>query len=89
MKPLWKALYQYALAHRIDRFLEPAQQELADTQAMVDRALTSLRDMNAAAADYADRMEYGYLVLSSIQEEAHFLAGLSIGLELGRLGQGT
>ena len=40
--------------------------------------------LGGQAADLAGRLEQGLLVCAAIDREAGFLAGLSIGLELGR-----
>ena len=52
---------------------------------MVQAAREGLRTLGTEAADLAERLEQGLLMSSAIeQQEASFLAGLTIGLELGR-----
>ncbi|MBQ8851551.1 MAG: hypothetical protein IJZ66_03830 [Oscillibacter sp.] len=89
MNLLVDALYAYAQEHRLCAYLHPEQEEIADTRRMLDHSLAQLKAMGAKAADYTGNLEYGFLVLADIYERANFLAGLSIGLELSRLGQGT
>ena len=50
---------------------------------MVEAALTRLRGLGPEGADLAQRLESGQLTRQAIQGEAVFLAGLSLGLELG------
>ena len=51
---------------------------------MVQAAREGLRTLGTEAADLAERLEQGLLMSSAIEQEASFLAGLTIGLELGR-----
>ena len=85
MTPLLAALYHHALEHRVDRYLEESQEEIADTTHMIQHAMGKLEAAGADISDYAQRLQFGGDTLSSIYQEAGFLAGLSIGLELGRL----
>ena len=50
---------------------------------MVQAAREGLRTLGTEAADLAERPEQGLLMSSAIEQEASFLAGLTIGLELG------
>ena len=47
-------------------------------------AREGLRTLGTEAADLAERLEQGLLMSSAIEQEVSFLAGLTIGLELGR-----
>ena len=84
MTDLQRALYQFAQENRVYPLLHPEQQELRDNQAMFQAARERLCALGAEEADLAERMEDGLLRCSSIEQEAVFLAGLAIGLELGR-----
>jgi len=85
MKTLYDALFSYANEHRVGRFLREDREELRDEQAMVNKALESLRAMGGEAAGWAERMEHGWDALSYLNERAAFLSGLAMGLELGGL----
>lgn len=87
MNSLYEALYRYAAECRVQPFLHPSRGEEADTLTMIDNSMDYLRALGPGAADHADRVKSGMETLSYINEEALFLAGLSIGLELGALGQ--
>ena len=84
MTDLQRALYQFAQENRVYPLLHPEQQELRDNQAMFQAARERLCALGAEEADLAERMEDGLLRCSSIEQEAVFLAGLAMGLELGR-----
>ena len=87
MKTLSDALFSYANEHRIGRFLREDREELREEQAMVDKALSALYAMGGEADGWAERIEHGTQALSCLSEHAAFLAGLSMGLELGALGR--
>ena len=69
MTELQKVLYDYAWEYQIP--------------GLVEAALTRLRGLGPEGADLAQRLESGQLTRQAIQGEAVFLAGLSLGLELG------
>lgn len=87
MKTLSDALFSYANEHRVGRFLREDREELRDEQAMVSKALNALHTMGGEADGWAERIEHSTEALSYLNERAAFLAGLSIGLELGALGR--
>ena len=89
MNSLLDALYDYAMEYRIDAYLKPDEKELQDTQRMLDHALSTLKTMSKQAADCAERLEFSQDTLLYLHRRAAFLAGLSIGLELGALGHGA
>ena len=70
MTELQKVLYDYAWEYQIPGLLRASQKEAADNNRMVEAALTRLRGLGPEGADLAQRL-------------AVFLAGLSLGLELG------
>ena len=85
MTDLHRAIYQFAQKNRICPLLCAEEEELQDNQNMVQAAREGLRTLGTEAADLAERLEQGLLMSSAIeQQEASFLAGLTIGLELGR-----
>lgn len=84
MTGLQTILYQYAQEQYVPVLLHPNQKELRDNQKMAEEALEQLNALGEEAAGMVKRMEDGMLVCSSIEQEAGFLAGLAIGLELGR-----
>ena len=85
METLLDNLYTYAMEHRIDPYLRADGRELRDTQQMQDNALSALRAMDARAADCAERLESSQSTLLYLHCRAGFLAGLSVGLALGRI----
>ena len=87
MQSLYDALFTYAMEHRTNRFLREDREELRDKQAMVTKSLDALHAMGGEAAGWAERMEESTVALSFLNERAAFLAGLSMGLELGALGR--
>lgn len=87
MKTVCDALFTYAMEHRTGRFLREDREELREEQAMVDKALDALHAMGGEADGWAERIEHGTEALSYLSERAAFLAGLSMGLELGALGR--
>jgi len=83
MNPLYEALFCYAMEHRALTFLRPNRKEESDNLKMVELAIQKLTDMGPEAEDYAQRIQTGLQIISDLNEEAAFLSGLSIGLELG------
>lgn len=88
MPLLSDALFSYAMEQRVDGFLRAEREELDDSRRMVDYALEQLKAAGGAVADYAQRVGSGTATLSGINSKACFLAGLSVGLELGAMGHG-
>ena len=84
MTDLQRALYQFAQENRVYSLLHTEQQELREGQKLVQEARAGLRVLGDEAAGLAEKMEDGMLLGFSIEQEAVFLAGLAIGLELGR-----
>ena len=76
-----------AWEYQIPGLLRASQKEAADNDRMVEAALTRLRGLGPEGADLAQRLESGQLTRQAIQGEAVFLAGLSLGLELGAAGR--
>ena len=85
MNSLQYALYQYAMEHRADPFLHENQQEEQENLSMVMRSMQVLSAMDPTIADHAQRIYDGLSTVCSIHQEAAFLAGLSIGVELHRM----
>ncbi len=83
MNPLYEALFCYAMEHRAVTFLPPNRKEESDNLQMVELSIKKLADMGPEAEDYAQRIQIGMNIISNLNEEAAFLSGLSIGLELG------
>ena len=86
MTDLQRALYQFAQENRVYSHLLfcVQQQELREGQKLVQEARAGLRALGDEAAGLGEKMEDGMLLGFSIEQEAVFLAGLAIGLELGR-----
>ena len=82
MNSLHYALYQYAMEHRADQFLQENKQDEQENLRMVEQSLKALSAMNPITADHAQRIYNGLHTISSLHQEAAFLAGLSIGIEL-------
>ena len=83
MTDLQRALYQFAQENRVYSLLHTDRQALREGQKMVQEARAGLRALGDEAAGLAEKMEDGMLLGFSIEQEAVFLAGLAIGLELG------
>jgi len=84
MTDLQRALYQFAQENRVCSLLQTEQQALWEGQKLVQEARAGLCALGDEAAGLAEKMEDGMLLGFSIEQEAVFLAGLAIGLELGR-----
>ena len=85
MTELQAALYRYARESRVERFLRPERRELEANRRMVGEAMASLSAMGEAPADLARRVEQGLQLCADLEQEASFLVGLAVGLELGRM----
>ena len=83
MTDLQRALYQFAQENRVYSLLHTEQQTLWEGEKLVQEARAGLRALGDEAAGLAEKMEDGMLLGFSIEQEAVFLAGLAIGLELG------
>ena len=84
MTNLQRALYQFAQENRVYSLLHTEQQELREGQKLVQEARAGLYALGDEAAGLAEKMEDGMLLGCSIEQDAVFLAGLAMGLELGR-----
>ena len=84
MTNLQRALYQFAQENRVYSFLHAEQQALWEGKKLVQEARAGLCALGDEAAGLAEKMEDGMLLSFSIEQEAVFLAGLAMGLELGR-----
>ena len=84
MTDLQRALYKSAQETRVYSRLHTEQQALWEGQKLVQEARAGLYALGDEAAGLAEKMEDGMLLGFSIEQEAVFLAGLAIGLELGR-----
>ena len=86
MNVLYDVLFTYASESRIPLFLHPEQAEKADNLRMVEHSVKYLESLGPDAAEHADRVRSGIETVAHLNMEAAFLAGLSMGLELGALG---
>ena len=84
MTDLQRVLYQFAQENRVYSLLHTDQQELREGQKLVQEARAGLRALGDEAAGLGEKMEDGMLLGFSIEQEAVFLAGMAMGLELGR-----
>ena len=85
MNSLQYALYQYAMEHRAAQFLLENKQDELENLRMVEQSVNALSYKNPITADHAQRIYDGLSTVSSLHQEAAFLAGLSIGVELHRM----
>ena len=83
MTDLQRALYQFAQENRVYSLLYTGRQELWEGQKLVQEARAGLCALGDEAAGLAEKMEEGMLLGFSVEQEAVFLAGLAMGLELG------
>lgn len=88
MKTLYGTLYVYAQEHRVNRFLLRRRTESLQAQRCADQALEQLAAMGTIAAGCAEQLQKSMFLQAGLDSQAAFLAGLSMGLELGRLGHG-
>ena len=88
MNTLYDTLFHYAAKERMPLFLHPERMEQADNLRMVERSIQFLETLGSDAAEHADRVRSGMEAVNTLNMEAAFLAGLSMGLELGALGHG-
>lgn len=85
MTPLQQTLYDFCLQQRTDQYLSENRKEYEDNLAMARRALDQLEQAGEPWSDLAQRVEYGLMVAKAIEQEAFFLAGLSLSRELEQL----
>ncbi|MCI8422043.1 MAG: hypothetical protein HFF50_00705 [Lawsonibacter sp.] len=85
MEKLMNALMLYASEHRVKRYeLETyPEDQLARQEA--EKLLEYLKSLGPEAEQSVKRLNIELETVSISQNQAYFLAGLSIGLELGRL----
>lgn len=88
MDSLYDTLYVYAQEHRVNRFLLRRRTESLQAQRCADQALEQLASMGNKAERCAGQLQESMSLQAGLDSEAAFLAGLSMGLELGRLGHG-
>ena len=88
MNSLKTALYTYASEHRILSARNQFDPERWHLEHEVTQSMNAIAALGEEGKRLSRRLEEQYNALSSIYEEAAFLAGLSIGLELGALGHG-
>jgi len=83
MESLFEALYAYAMKNRYDAYLLRDAEERQENEKMVRIAMDELKTRGMGGA--AERIEDGFTVLGCLDRRGAFWAGLSIGVELGRL----
>ena len=86
MKSLSDILYAYAGEYRIQAILHRFEPERRTLELEVSLTMDALEALGGEAKRLSRRLEEQRNSLASLHEEAAFLAGLSIGLELGALG---
>lgn len=89
MKSLSDILFAYAGEHRMRSILPRFDPEHWQLEYEVSRSMDALSALGGEAKRLSRRLEEQHNALSSLNEQAAFLSGLSIGLELGALGHGT
>lgn len=88
MKSLTDILYAYANEHRIQSARNQFDPERWHLEQEVTQSMNAIAALSEEGKRLSRRLEEQQNALSSIYEEAAFLAGLSMGLELGALGHG-
>ena len=86
MKSLCEILYAYAGEHCIQSILSRFDPERWTLEHEISQTMDDLVALGGEARRLSFRLEEMRNQLSSLEEEAAFLAGLSMGLELGTLG---
>ena len=85
METLLEALTQYAEENLVVRLLREYAPQIRTARFQADQALEALKGLNPEIAEQADRLKDKLDEASSCREQAFLLAGVSIGLKLGRL----
>ena len=85
MTELQSAIYLYAQEHLFPRFEAPNREILADARQEAERLGKKLRELGEEPGKCGRRLWTELETEAGFEKEAVFLAGLSIGLELGEL----
>ena len=85
MTQLENTLFLYAQENLIRRMLREENAALSRTEREAEGLMEQLKALGGEAERLAKELRFQNDTVSSLLEEAAFLSGLSIGLELGRL----
>ena len=85
MTQLENTLFLYAQENLIRRMLREENAALSRTEREAEGLMEQLKALGGEAERLAKERRFQNDTVSSLLEEAAFLSGLSIGLELGRL----
>lgn len=86
MKSLTDILFAYAGEHRMQSILPRFDPERWQLEGQVSTSMDAIAALGEEGKRLSRRLEEQHNALSSLNEQAAFLAGLSMGLELGALG---
>ena len=85
METLLEVLTQYVEENLVLRYLGKYTPQIGAARARAEMAAKTLRAMSPDAPDCVETLEIELGQANSFREQAFLLAGVSIGLELGRL----
>jgi len=85
MTDLLDALYVYAAENRVTRFQWESAAETRTAQRRADKLTQQLNGFAPEAGECVEKLKEAWDEANDSHTRAVFLAGLSIGLELGRL----
>jgi len=85
METLIDALTLYAVENLIPRFQRETAPQTRAAWHKVDQLVEQLKALGPEAEKYVEKLHVELLTIDSNHERATLLAGISIGLELGRL----
>ena len=85
METLLEALTLYAEENLIPRLVRENTPQIGDARLQAEQQASALGDLHPKAEAYVKKLEDKLGDVYSCRERAFLLAGVSIGLELGRL----
>ena len=83
MTPLLDALYVYGEEHRMDCLCATDTEELRQSEARGEALMEQLNALGGESARLAKQLRFERDTSEILHAQAAFLAGLSVGLELG------
>lgn len=84
MTPLQDALYVYAEEHLMGRLSATDAQALHCSEERSEALMEQLKSLGGESAKLAKQLRFEWDTLDMLHAQAAFLAGLWVGLELGR-----
>jgi len=85
METLTEVLARYAAENVTARFQQDTAPQTRAAWRQVDQLTSQLKALGPEAAQWMEELKDELLTIDSNREQATLLAGISIGLELGRL----